>query len=98
MSQGYELALPAELGTSEADQLKLLLVEAQRSGQPVVLNGEGVKRIGAAALQLLTAFALDERKQGRAPSWQGASDSLRSAAELAGLTQLLSLQNNSEAS
>lgn len=98
MSQAYELELPAELGTPEAEHLKVLLLEAQRSGQGVVLHGDNVKRIGAAALQLLTAFALDERKQGRAPSWRGVSDPLRVAAELTGLSELLSLQLNSEAS
>lgn len=98
MSQGYELKLPVELGTPEADQLKILLLEAQRSGQPVVLDGDNVKRIGAAALQLLTAFALDERKHGRAPTWRGVSEPLRAAAELTGLSELLSLHLNSEAS
>ncbi len=57
----------------------------------IVFDGAEVERIDAASLQLLSCVFKQAQKYGTRVSWQASSDSLKKAANLLGLTDVLEL-------
>jgi anti-anti-sigma factor len=68
-----------------------VLLRALEDGQPVVIDVSEVARIDTAGLQLLLAFVLDMRRNGRSVTCVGASPPVLQGARLAGLCELLGL-------
>ncbi|MEI7035969.1 STAS domain-containing protein [Fulvimonas yonginensis] len=85
-----EIGLPADCRMAAqtallADLLGALDAPAAR------IDGRAVERVDTAALQLLTLFRREALARGCAVSWQGASTTLREAADTLGLAQALDL-------
>lgn len=89
--QETKIALPADLGIDHAPQVYRQLLEHVDDPSPVVLDAHDVSRIHTAALQLFCMFCQDRRSAGRETRWSQPSEALRSAANLLGVTTLLSL-------
>lgn len=88
---GGPLRLPAELGIEQVRALHAQLQARVKDTSAVMLDGSEVGRVHAAGMQLLCAFFRDRRLAGRETAWQQASDTLRSGAALAGMTELIQL-------
>jgi ABC-type transporter Mla MlaB component len=67
------------------------LLRALEDGLPAVIDVSEVVRIDTAGLQLLLAFVLDMRRNGRAVKWVAASAPVLQGARLAGMCELLGL-------
>jgi anti-anti-sigma regulatory factor len=85
------LALPADLGIEHASSLKALLLPAATQPAPVRIDAAAASRLHAATLQLLAAFCRDRRDGGLQTQWVQVSTSLRDAAAVLGLNDLLQL-------
>jgi anti-anti-sigma regulatory factor len=83
--------LPSEIGVPEAEALKERLLNALRGGSALTLDGSSVRRIGAAGLQVLLAFAIEQGRAGQRLNWSEASPALRECARCTGLDRLLAL-------
>ena len=84
------VVLPEDCRIATLPELRTQLLAAV--DQPTcVLDASAVTRIDTAVLQLLTAFQRDAASGGHEVRWGGASDVLREAAALLGLTQTLAL-------
>jgi anti-anti-sigma regulatory factor len=81
----------AELCIGQLDDLRAKLLEALDSSVPVTLNVSALQQIDTAALQLLTAFVQDAKRQDLAVTWQAPSGPLKQAAELLGVGGFLGL-------
>jgi ABC-type transporter Mla MlaB component len=57
----------------------------------VVLDAGNLQRIDTATVQLLCAFVRDRAKANRKVTWAGESATLRDAARLLGVTEMLAL-------
>lgn len=79
------------LDIRQAGELKQTLVQALEKTQSVILQAQAVERADTAGLQLLTAFFIDARAKEIGIVWQSPSEPLIKAAELLGLTKVLSL-------
>jgi len=84
------IALPADFRMASLDPVKAELAGAVASGE-ARLDGAMVERVDTAALQLLVVYQRERRLQGEPSVWSGASDSLRDAAGVLGLTNELNL-------
>ena len=94
VSQGDEpavLVLPAELEIAHAAALKVLLLPVATLPGALKLDGGGVARLHAAAMQLLAALCRDRRDAGLTTGWSRVSPVLREAAAALGLADLLNL-------
>jgi phospholipid transport system transporter-binding protein len=69
------------------------LQRALEDGLPVVIDVSEVARIDTAGLQLLLAFVLDMRRNGRAVKCVAASAPVLQGARLAGICELLGLES-----
>jgi ABC-type transporter Mla MlaB component len=85
------LALAAECMVSGATSLKESLAALLDEPLPVTLDITTLQRIDTAGLQVITAFVRERAGHGRTVEWQGTSPALITAAQLLGLTSLLSL-------
>lgn len=63
----------------------------------LMLDAEGVERIDAASLQLLTVFYREAEELGYAVQWKKPSDALQQSARLVGLAHRLGLKSVSTA-
>lgn len=79
------------MNISKAAEFGQELKSALGKGVGVVLDGSGIERIDAAALQLLTAFFRDAAARKVQAKWHAPSDSLIKAAGLLGLSRQLGL-------
>lgn len=82
--------LPADCRLAGVSALRTVLLGAVKQ-RVSLLDGAGVERVDATALQLLVAFHREATANDHEIRWAGASDTLREAAELLGLTRLLDL-------
>lgn len=73
--------------------MKLQLVEALESGQPVILDGKQVERADTAALQVLSAFFHDATARKQSIQWRDPSETLNRSSMLLGLSGLLNLED-----
>lgn len=87
----YRISCGDSLDISMATQLQSMLLQAMESGFSVELAAAEVMRADTAALQVLCAFCQDMNASARDISWMEPSESLCRAAELLGLTEMLSL-------
>lgn len=94
VNESVTVELPAELGSAEAEELRLRCIAAFDADQPLCLAAASVRRIGTAALQVLAAVFVEGESAGRVPAWQHPSEALLEAATTAGLSQLLKLKEN----
>ncbi|KQN37412.1 hypothetical protein ASG37_10165 [Sphingomonas sp. Leaf407] len=83
------LPLSAVLDTAAAPALRDLLVERLSAGEPLLLDGSGVERIGQACLQVLIAAETAARAAGVAFAIDAPSPALADMTALAGLSPLL---------
>lgn len=67
------------------------LLRAFEDGLPVVLDLSGVSRIDTAGLQLVLAFVVAMRGEGRRVSYDGVSRAVQDAARFAGVGALLGI-------
>jgi phospholipid transport system transporter-binding protein len=85
------LHLDGDLSISNVEALKRQLDAALSDGAPVLLDGAGIDRIDAAALQLLAAFTREAAHRDLRVSWQSASPRLVAAARAIGLHEAVGL-------
>lgn len=89
----YRVCLNETLDIAMLEPLYRQLEEALAAKQStLVLDGEQVSRIDAAALQLLAVFCREARTQGYNVQWQNPSSALCRAAHWVGLTDWLELK------
>jgi anti-anti-sigma regulatory factor len=79
------LVLRGSLGTAEVRQLWEVALQIAKTGRDVVVDGEQLRHLGGAALQVLLALKLDLGRRGALLSIRGSAPSLTAAATLAGL-------------
>lgn len=77
----------------QAEDLQHELSAALSADIPVIINGELVERIDAAALQLLTGFFLAMEKAGIGCHWDSVSEPLQRAISCCGLCSQLGQKN-----
>ena len=83
------LPLASILDTSAAGPLRLSLRQAVERGEPLILDGSGVERIGQACLQVLTAARGADGDRNPSFVIEHASPALTEMATLAGLRTLV---------
>ena len=90
------IAFPADFRIAS-----LAPVQAELAGaigkDGTMLDGSAVERVDTAALQLLAVYQRERRSRGEPSAWSGASDALRDAAGVLGLTIELNLPANAAA-
>lgn len=79
------------LDVAVVSDFKALLQQASGQNTPIVLDAAQVKRIDAAALQLMTAFFLEARESGLNVTWRNPTEALKYAANMTGLNEVLHL-------
>ena len=79
------------LDVSGSGELKKQLEKIFRRKTPFELDGSAIERIDTAALQVLVAFSRESRNRDIELTWANASDPLRNASTLLGLTQELGI-------
>ncbi|PWK81079.1 STAS domain-containing protein [Fulvimonas soli] len=89
-AQAATIGLPADCRMAAQAALLGELLGAL-DAPATALDGRAVERVDTAALQLLTLFRREAAARGRAVTWLGASETLRDAAVVLGLTQALDL-------
>lgn len=88
-SVSAKLALRGECCIDSLSERREALLRAVEDGLPIVVDVSGVTRIDTAGLQLLLAFVLDMRRQGRSVTWSSVPSVLSDGARLAGIGALL---------
>lgn len=87
--QPASLQLDSRLTIAQAADLHRSLAARLAGGGAVVLDGSRVEEIDTAVLQLLASLWRTARERGIPCAWQAASDALRQAAALIGVTEAL---------
>ena len=82
------LHLPAQCTLATAEGLKSRLAALLRNVKPITLDAQGVERIDAAGMQLLTAFVCERGASGLAVRIESPSSSFVEAQHLLGLDGL----------
>ncbi len=90
-SGSQTIHLAGRLEVASVAELKQEMDRALRSGGTVQLNGSGVERADAAALQLLLAFWRESEAVGVAVAWQNPSPALLHSAAVIGIAGLIQL-------
>ncbi len=85
------IELEARMTIAQAADLHRKLLARTAQGVGVVVDGSRVEEIDTAILQLLASLRRTCLERGIACTWHGASDTLRQAADLIGLADLLQL-------
>jgi ABC-type transporter Mla MlaB component len=83
------LVLNENLTISQAIPLHKKLSKGLAAGLPLILNGERVRQVDAAALQVLVAFCKNAQKQGLSLRYQTPGDYLYLSLRLSGLATAL---------
>ena len=86
------LQLPAQCTLPHAVALRASLLAALGGDADLHLDAGCVEAVDTAALQLLAAFIIELRQQGRRVQWQQVSAPLHAAAKRLGLLQTLGMQ------
>ena len=90
------IALAGMCTVREAAALKQALMQLMEK-QEVVIDASNLERIDTAAVQLLCAFVRDRAAASRKVSWAGESATLRDAARLLGVSDMLALTPGADA-
>ena len=83
--------LPSEIGTQEAEALRLEFLALIESGAPVVVSCARVQRIGTAGLQVLASLATTLRSNGASLTLREPTAALVDAARCLGLQAQLGI-------
>lgn len=86
------LKLGASLKIGDAESL-LLDLKSRIDVPDLSIDGTAVHQIDTAAVQLLAAFFAERADAGLITAWSGASEELREATQLLGVSQALSLSS-----
>lgn len=86
------LTLPAQCTLPHASALQASLLEALAADADVQLDASAVEVVDTAALQVMAAFLIELRQQGRRAQWQQIAAPLHAAAKQLGLQQVLGIQ------
>jgi len=89
VTQAARIELDARVTIVQAADIHRTLLRRLASGRPLLIDGNRVEEVDTAILQLLASLWRSSRERGIACSWLGASDALRRAARLIGLSELL---------
>jgi ABC-type transporter Mla MlaB component len=90
-SESAKLTLHGECCIESLAERREELLRSLEDGLPVVIDMSGVSRIDTAGLQLVLAFVVGMRGEGRGVSYAGVSQPVREAARLAGVSALLGM-------
>ena len=82
---------PSELDIAAASALHRQLLEALQVGQALEIDGQAVRRVHAAILQLFLSLVTEARTLNLPVRWRNPSPALLESAELLGLTAALGL-------
>lgn len=85
------LELPADLGIEAAEPLRDALLKKVGGKQVLKLDAAQVGRMHAASLQVLAALFIQRRAAGLETRIENATDDVKSAARITGLSALLGL-------
>jgi len=88
------LVLEASVDITTVNDLCERSLSALVEGQELIIDASGVERIDAAALQWLAAMFRAAEVKGMRCGWQAISDAVIDTAQLCGLHQTLSLEQN----
>ena len=86
-----DIILPAIMDRASLSPLAREMMEQVDKGEPLVVNGAKVSRLGLAGLQLLVCAALAARDKDVTFEIEEPSDELTGAAELSGLTTMFGI-------
>lgn len=81
----------AELDIAAASILHQQLLSALQAGEPLEIEGQAVRRIHAAVLQLFVSLINEAQSLGLPVHWRNPSPTLVESAQLLGLADLLGL-------
>jgi anti-anti-sigma regulatory factor len=81
----------AELDIAAASVLHQQLLSALQAGEPLEIEGQAVRRIHAAVLQLFVSLINEAQSLGLPVHWRNPSPALVESAQLLGLADLLGL-------
>lgn len=90
-SSTRSVELPSEIGTQEAEALRLELLALVASRAPIVVSCGRVQRIGTAGLQVLASVATTLRSNGASLTLREPTAALSDAARCLGLEALLGI-------
>lgn len=82
---------PAELDIAAASALHQQLLSAIQGKEALVINGQAIRRIHAAGLQLLLSLVRHSKETALPISWSNPSPALLESAQLLGLSDDLGL-------
>jgi anti-anti-sigma factor len=89
--ESAKLTLHGECCIESLTERREQLLRTLEDGLPVVIDMSDVSRIDTAGLQLMLAFVVGMRGEGRGVSYAAVSQPVREAARLAGMGALLGL-------
>lgn len=85
------IELDNESGISDATQLHQRLLAAVDHTAKVTIDAASIERVDTAILQLLTAFVIERKRQGKAVAWAAPSEVFYQAAKIIDLAGHLDL-------
>lgn len=85
---------PSELDIAAASALHQPLLDALRAREALEIDGQAVRRIHAAALQLFLSLITEARSLNLPARWRNPSPALLESARLLGLADALGLDDN----
>jgi ABC-type transporter Mla MlaB component len=83
--------LNSEQGIRDVAELHQRLLQAVEHQHKVTIDASSVERVDTAILQVLTAFIIERKKQGKVVEWKPPSEVFYQAANLIDLTRHLDL-------
>ena len=86
---------PADLDIANAAMLRQQLLDALQTRQPLEINGEAVRKIHTAILQLFLSLMTEAKAQAVPVLWRNPSAALVESAQLLGLVESLGLESAS---
>lgn len=92
-AEAHSVVLTGAVAVTDINTLFCRLEQALcTTASTLTLDAEGVERIDAASLQLLSAFYREAQEQGYAVQWKKPSEVLQRSAQLVGLADQLGLK------
>ena len=85
------VTLPADCTIAQTAAVKSRLAPLLGRASAITLDGNAVRRVDSAGLQLLAAFVRERRASGRSVAWRDVSPVFSAAATLLGLNAVLEL-------
>ena len=86
---------PADLDIANAAMLRQQLLDALQTRQPLEIDGQAVRKIHAAVLQLFLSLIIAAKARATPVRWRNPSAALVESAQLLGLVESLGLESAS---